>query len=395
MTSEERRNARYLRRKAKRQARKNEILEHHQFYHVYGRNALAKAARDATKNVRYKASVKRYMQRRLVNISILSENLIRRKDVRKGFICFSLFKRGKLRKIMSIHFSERIPQKSLNQNALSPVLTRSLIYDNGASQEGKGTNFAIDRITTHLRRHYRLHGTGGYILLIDFTDYFNNIDHGIAKQIIRKNFKDDGIIWLSELFIDAYAQYNRKKMYLPEDKAKRGLGLGSEINQTIAVSYPNRMDHYIKEVLRIKGYGRYMDDSYLIHESKEYLEYCLEEIKKICAELKISISEKKTRIVKLSHGFSYLKTQFYITESGKIIRKPCHSAIVRQRRKLKKQKRLVDNGVMEMSDVRISYISFRGSMVHKNARRSLHTMDGLYNRLFIEEWLREGGVSHE
>ena len=365
------------------------------FIQVYGRNALAKAAKDATRNVRYKASVKRYMQRRLVNISILSENLIHRKDVRKGFICFSLFERGKLRKIMSVHFSERIPQKSLNQNALSPVLTRSLIYDNGASQKGKGTNFALDRITTHLRRHYRQHGTDGYILLIDFTDYFNNIDHGIAKQIIRKNFEDDGIIWLSELFIDAYAQYNRKKLQLPADKVEKGLGLGSEINQTIAVSYPNKMDHYIKEVLRIKGYGRYMDDSYLIHESKEYLEYCLEEIRKICTELKITISEKKTRIVKLSHGFSYLKTQFYITESGKIVRKPCHSAIVRQRRKLKRQKRLIDNGVMEISDVRTSYISFRGSMVHKNARHSLHSMDELYNRLFIEEWLREGGVSHE
>ncbi len=395
MTSEERRNARYLRRKAKRQARKNEILEQHQFYHVYGRNALAKAAKDATKNVRYKASVKRYMQRRLVNISILSENLIRRKDVRKGFICFSLFERGKLRKIMSVHFAERIPQKSLNQNALLPILTKSLIYDNGASQAGKGTNFAIERITTHLRRHYRLHGLEGYVLLIDFSDYFNNIDHGVAKQIIRNNFDDDGIIWLSELFIDAYAQYNRNKLHLPEHEAGKGLGLGSEINQTIAVSYPNRMDHYIKEVLRIKGYGRYMDDSYLIHESKEYLEYCLGEIRKICADLKIIISEKKTHIVKLSHGFCYLKTQFFITESGKIVRKPCHSAIVRQRRKLKKQKKLVDDGVMKIGDVRTSYVSFRGSMIHKNARRSLRALDELYNRLFIEEWLREGGDIYE
>lgn len=394
MTSEDRRNARYLRRKAKRQAKKNEILEQHQFYHVFNRNALAKAAKDATKNVRYKASVKRYMQRRLVNISILSESLIHRKDVRKGFICFSLFERGKLRKIMSVHFAERVPQKSLNQNALSPVLTRTLIYDNGASQKGKGTNFALNRMVTHLHRHYRRHGTDGYILLIDFSDYFNNIDHDIAKLIIRKNFNDDGIIWLSELFIDAYAQHNRKKLHLPESEARKGLGLGSEINQTLAISYPNRMDHFVKEVLRIKGYGRYMDDSYLIHESKEYLEYCLEQIREICSELKITISEKKTRIVKLSHGFCYLKTQFYITESGKIVKKPCHNAIVRQRRKLKKQKKLVDDGIMKIADVRASHASFRGSMLHKDARQSLRSLDELYNRLFVDEWLREGGAVH-
>ena len=80
MTSEDRRTARYLCRKEKREARKREVLEKHSFYHVYSRNALIKAAEDATRNVWYKASVKRYMQRRIENISILSNNLIRRKD---------------------------------------------------------------------------------------------------------------------------------------------------------------------------------------------------------------------------------------------------------------------------------------------------------------------------
>lgn len=28
--------------------------------------------------------------------------------------------------------------------------------------------------------------------------------------------------------------------------------------------------------LRIKYYGRYMDDTYLIHKDKKFLEYCLE-----------------------------------------------------------------------------------------------------------------------
>lgn len=171
-----------------------------------------------------------------------------------------------------------------------------------------------------------------------------------------------------------------------EAEASRGLGLGSEINQTLAITLPNPLDHYIKEVLGIKPYGRYMDDSYLIDESKEYLEYCLVKIREICAELEITISEKKTRIVKLSHGFTFLKTQVYLTETGKIIRKPCHDAIVRERRKLKKQKKLVDEGIMTYEDVRASYSSWRGSMEHRNARKTVHSMDLLYDRLFIESW---------
>jgi hypothetical protein len=269
-------------------------------------------------------------------------------------------------------------------------MTRSLIYDNGASQRKKGTHFAVRRMVTHLSRHYRHHGNNGYILLIDFHDYFGRIDHEISKQQIRGFVTDPNIIWLCDLFIDSYYEYNVKKKKLPENEARKGLGLGSEINQTLAISYPNELDHYVKEKLRIHGYGRYMDDSYLIHESKEYLEYCLQEIRKICGKLKITINEKKTMIVKLSHGFTFLKNQIYLTETGKIIKKPCHSAVVRERRKLKKQKRLVDSGEMSFENVEDSYTSWRGSMNHRNARRTVHSMDILYNSLFINSWQRGG-----
>lgn len=390
MTSEERRENRYQRRKAKRLEKRRKVLERHgDYYMVINRNALSRAAEDATKNVKYKASVKRFMLRRLTNVAALNQKLMYHNDIRKGFICFNLIERGKLRRIMSVHFSERVPQKSLNQNALVPVLTRSLIYDNGASQKAKGSGFAMKRIVTHLLRHYRHYGAEGYILLIDFKDYFGSIDHDRAKQIVDEAFEDDGIKWLTYLFVDAYYEHKLKQGI----NERKGLGLGSEINQTIAITYPNPLDHYIKEVLRIKGYGRYMDDSYLIHESKEYLEYCLEEIQRICARLKITVNKKKTKIVKLSHGFTFLKTQIHYTETGGIVKKPCHNAVVRERRKLKKQKKFVDSGEMSFQDVRQSYGSWRGSMKHRNARKTVHSMNLLFDRLFIENWM-EGGDGH-
>lgn len=398
MTSEERRENRYQRRKAKRLEKRRKVLEQHgDYYLVINRNALSRAAQDATKNVKYKASVKRFMLRRLTNVAELNQKLMYHKDIRKGFICFTLMERGKIRRIMSVHFSERVPQKSLNKNALVPVLTRSLIYDNGASQKGKGTGFAMKRLVGHLRWHYRHYGNEGYILLIDFKDYFGNIDHERAKQIISKAFDDEKLIWLTHLFIDSYYEHKVKMAKCrgddPANEEAKGLGLGSEINQTIAITYPNPLDHYIKEALRIKCFERYMDDSYLVHISKEYLEYCLSEIRRICRELKIIPNEKKTGIVKLSHGFTFLKTQIYLTDTGKILRKPCHDAVVRERRKLKKQKKLVDAGKMTFQDVRQSYSSWRGSMKHKNARKTVRSMDQLFDRLFIENWM-EGGDGH-
>lgn len=395
MTSEERHEARYKRRKALRDSKRKKVLEEHgNYYQVISRNALSRAAQQAAKGVKYKASVQRFMLRRLTNIAAINRNLMYHKDIRKGFICFTLMERGKVRSIMSVHFSERVPQKSLNQNALIPVLTRSLIHDNGASRKDMGTGFAMKRIVGHLRWHYRRFGTDGYILVVDFSDYFGSIDHGVIKRIVARAFDDPNIIWLANLFIDAYYEFNVKFKKIPEEEAHKGLGLGGEPNQTLAITYPNRMDHYIKEVLRIHGYGRYNDDFYLIHESKEYLAYCLEKIRQICSELKITINEKKTGIVKLSHGFTFLKTKIYLTDTGKIIRKPCHKAIVRERRKLKKQKKLVDAGIMTFADVRCSYASWRGSMKPRNARKTIHSMDKLFDSLFIESW-REGGVQYE
>ena len=395
MTSEERHEARYKRRKAKRDSKRKKVLEEHgDYYQVISRNALSRAAKEAAKGVKYKASVQRFMLRRLTNVSAIHRNLVYHKDIRKGFICFTLMERGKVRKIMSVHFSERVPQKSLNQNALIPVLTRSLIHDNGASRKGMGTGFAMKRLVGHLRWHYRRYGTEGYILLVDFSDYFGSIDHEVAKQIIADAFDDPGIIWLANLFIDAYYEYNVKFKNIPEEEAHKGLGLGSEINKTLAISVPNPMDHYIKEVLRIKCYGRYMDDFYLIHPDKEYLKYCLEQIEMICARLKITVSAKKTKIVKLSHGFTFLKTKIYMTETGKIIRKPCHKAVVRERRKLKKQKKLLDAGVMTFADIQCSYASWKGSMKKRNARKTVHSMDKLFDSLFIDYW-KEGGAQDE
>ena len=61
---------------------------------------------------------------------------------------------------------------------------------------------------------------------------------------------------------------------------KVGMGLGSPITQITQLALPSELDHFIKEVLRIKYYIRYMDDLILIHHDKEYLKYCLEEIRK-------------------------------------------------------------------------------------------------------------------
>ena len=372
MTSAERKENRRIRRSVTREAQKQAAVgECDSLEKVADPNALMSASKKARSGITWKASVQRYLMNLLKNVADTHKKILSEEDVRRGFIKFDLIERGKLRHISSVHFSERVAQRSLCANALIPTLTRGLIYDNGASLKNKGITFALDRLSAHLQRHYRKHGNEGYVLLLDFSDYFGRIRHDVIKEILNQNFKDKRLISLAMSFVYAFGE--------------KGLGLGSETSQIFAVTYPSKIDHYIKEVLRIKGYARYMDDSYLIHKDKGYLKKCLEDLKGKFAEVGIVLNPKKTRIVKLSKGFTFLKTQYFLTDTGKVIRKACRESIVRQRRKLKKFKKFSDAGEMSFDHIYNSYMSWRGYIGHKDAHRTILSMDTLFKDLFISK----------
>ena len=125
-----------------------------------------------------------------------------------------------------------------------------------------------------------------------------------------------------------------------------------------------------------------MDDFYLIHESKDYLQVCLLLIERKCAELGIELNPRKTRVVKLTRGFTWLKKRIFYTDTGRIVVKPCRDSITRERRKLKKMARMVADGAMTPEQVEQSYQSWRGGMKRLDAHRSVRAMDALYRSLF-------------
>jgi hypothetical protein len=372
MTSSERREARYQRRKLKRcEKRKSSIESYDSLEAVADINSLIRASQKARSGVMWKASVQRYLMNLLKNVTESNKNILSGKDIRKGFINFDIVERGKLRHISSVHFSERVVQRSLCANALLPVLTRGLIYDNGASMKGKGISFAVNRLKTHLHRHYRKYGNEGYVLTIDFSNYFGSMRHEPIREILNKSFKDKRLVDFTMLFVDAFGDV--------------GMGLGSETSQIFAIAYPNSVDHCIKERLRIKGYGRYMDDMYLLHKSKARLRECLEVIRTECAKLGIRLNAKKTHITKLSKGFTFLKSQFFLTCTGRVILKAGRESIVRQRRKLKKFRKFMDKGLMTYGQIYNSYMSWRGYIGHKDAHRTILSMDWLFRELFTSK----------
>lgn len=368
MNSEERRAARRARREAKRAANKTARLEDCTLENIADLDNLYRAAMVAKNGVSWKASVQRYHKELLFNISKAKRDLLSGRDIKRGFYHFDIFERGKLRHISSVHFSERVIHKSLSVNALVPALTPSFIRNNTANTIGRGTDDALKRLKRDLVRHYRKHGSEGYILLIDFSNYFGSIKHDPLKRIVEDALDDERVVRLVCDLIDACGDV--------------GLGLGSEPNQILAVAFASPIDHFVTEMLGVEGYGRYMDDSYCIHVSKSYLQVVLACIEQKCSEYGIAINHKKTHIVKLSHGFTWLKKKISFGENGRIVMRPCRASITRERRRLKKQRKMLDDGRMNMDQVVRSYQSWRGSMLRLDAFKTVCSMDALFKELF-------------
>jgi hypothetical protein len=107
----------------------------------------------------WKESIQRYGANAMRNVAETRRKLLSGESVQNGFVEFTLRERGKTRHIKSVHISERVVQKSLCDNALVPLLSNTLIHDNGASIKGKGVHFALCRLVCHLSRYCRRNRT--------------------------------------------------------------------------------------------------------------------------------------------------------------------------------------------------------------------------------------------
>ena len=375
-------------------------------------NVLIDAFRKARKGSAWKESVQRYQMNLLKNVRKTQKQIRDKNYKQMDFVEFELRERGTTRPIKSMHISDRVVQRSFCDNVIIPALQNYLIYDNGASLKGRGIEHHRKRIKAHLHKFFMEDGTNeGYILLLDFQKFFDNIPHEKLLEQIEKKIKDREILTFLKNMIKSFEidvsymsedeyrycmnivynslEYRKTvpKMLLTGEKfMKKSLGIGSQISQIGGVFYPTMIDTYCKIVKGCKYYARYMDDIYVLHKDKEYLKNLLNEITAIAKEYGLFINTKKTQIIKLSHGFTFLKIKYNLTETGKIICRLSHDSIVRERRKLKTYAKKLQQGKMTYKDIENAYQSWRGNAAKINSHTSIQQMDRLYNQLFIKDF---------
>jgi len=318
---------------------------------------LLKAHYAARLGKRNKREVIEFEMNLAENICALQEQLAAREYTPRGYYRFSIYE-PKERMIFAPHYSDRIVQHCLCDNVLRPTLEARLIYDNAACRIGKGTHFAIDRLSGFMREHFRNFGTDGYFLKCDIRKYFDNIDHTVLKAKLAKVFRERDLQKLIMGIIDSYGHTPGK-----------GLPLGNQTSQWFALYYLDSLDRLIKEQLQIKHYTRYMDDFVLIHNEKAYLQNCKTEICRHCAEVLGLELNEKTQIFPLSSGVSYLGWHLYLSGTGKVVRKLLKPVKMRLSRRMSGLHRKYASGEIEFDAIKRSLVSTLGHLKHGNTYR--------------------------
>lgn len=330
--------------------------------------ALWESSTKCQRGVRWKPSVKQF----IINAP---EEVMRMSDKLKS----GEWVNGKPREIqilypkkrdgLSISFRDRVYQRSINDYALYPEMTKHFIFDNAACQKGKGTSFARRRIKEHLRRFIRKHGRNGYVLQIDIHGYYPTIPHDAVKNCFGRYLEDDVFRAVCDV-LDT--QYYGDVGYSP----------GSQMVQIAGISLLNDIDHYIKERLHVKHYLRYMDDFTLLHEDKEFLERCLIAIESRLNDIGFEINHKKTAIRKLKDGFRFLGFDYRITETGKIIMTVNSASVEHERKKLYRMVQKCKRGEMDRAKADECFNSWKAFAMEGNSYRLIERLNKYYDDLW-------------
>lgn len=268
-------------------------------------DSLHESMTKCRKGVSWKPSVKSFVLNSEENL-LRMERQLKEDTWKNGKPKPVLITYPKRREALSIPFKDRIYQRSINDNSLYPQMTRSFIYANCACQTGKGTDFARKLIKKYLWNYFCNYGSDGWIVQIDIHGYYLNMRHKDVEHQIYCNTDPDTTRMSCGVLRDQYA-------------GETGYNPGSQMVQIAGIALLDPVDHYAKEQLHVKYYIRYMDDFWMLLPTKEQAEKTYTETVEKIQAYGLEINEKKSHVVPLRKGFTFLGFRYRMTDTGKVI----------------------------------------------------------------------------
>jgi len=95
-----------------------------------------------------------------------------------------------------------------------------------------------------------------YCLKLDISKFYQSVDHDVLKIALRRIIKDSDTLAVLDAIIGS---------------VDHGLPIGNYTSQWFANYYMQDVDHYVKEILGVRYYARYIDDLVLFGPNKKVL----------------------------------------------------------------------------------------------------------------------------
>jgi RNA-directed DNA polymerase len=330
----------------------------HLFDNVCAADNLYSAYRKARKGKRNRPDVVKFELNLETELQDLREALINQTYTPGPFKHFTIYER-KARLISVAPFRDRVLHHAI-MNELEPVLDKRLVHDCYACRVGKGVHKAIDRYQHYANRY-------AYELKLDVQKFFPSIDHHVLKNILRRRLKDPRLLALLAQIVDHAPEdivasplvYFAGDDLLTPIQRPRGLPIGNLTSQVFANVYLDDLDHWVKEVLQVDGYIRYMDDLFLFGDDKTQLWAVRSAIDEKLASLRLRLRGGKTQLFQTNERLDVLgvtasrQRRWLRNDNG-------HRFIRRYKNMLRK----IRTGLYDRNHVRASIQSWIGHACH-------------------------------
>lgn len=280
------------------------------FDSVFTRENLYQAYLDARKGKRKKRACHRFEINLGANLDALHREIHAGTYRPRPYHKF-LVHEPKERVIHAPAFRDIVVQHAIYR-VIYEIYNRTFASTSFACRKGYGTHRASDYFQHALGRY----DDSRYTLKLDIRKFFYSIDRDILRILIERKIKDRRLIDIMMLF--AYQD------------APTGIPIGNLLSQLYALVYLNPLDQFVKRVLGVRHYVRYVDDFILfgltLDQCREYRERIISFLE---SALRLRLS--KSTIQRIRRGANFVG---YRTWKGcRLIRK--HS-LHRFRRSLKR-----------------------------------------------------------
>ncbi|HEC66252.1 MAG TPA: hypothetical protein ENI23_13255 [bacterium] len=258
---------------------------------------LALAFRKARKRKSTKPYVIEFEKNLEGNLQLLKTELLLNSYRPKPLRTF-VIREPKTRKIRKSYFVDRIIHHAIC-NVLEPIFEERFIYDSYANRKGKGSLNALKRFDNFKIKVSKNNTRNCYIFKADIKHYFDEVNHNILINILRKKITDERLIFLISKILENHSQ-------------DIGMPLGNMTSQFFANVYLNELDQFVKHRLKAKFYIRYVDDFVILHDNKQSLEGYSDSINIFLKErLNLQLHPNKSKILLLNRGIPFLGFRNY------------------------------------------------------------------------------------